>query len=214
MCFLNPRQRDEYAPLRRDSSSFSSQISIMNTRKIMYARWLSVAIPLLYFFLWTTTSSTAYPCPNHRRNSLHLIEPNPAPGPKGPAAPHRPYKFKGPLWCNGTITADPSVGEKTYVCTGQTLCNGTTSCSGALVCTGPWFDDGGKLVCGGDLLCDGRLACNEILPGTCLPGLELMPYWALGLLLGLLILISGMVTGCIAAFTCLFSPPDSFCLLN
>jgi len=197
-------------PLRRDGSSSSPQISIMNTRKIIYARWLSVAIPLFYFLLWATTSSTAYPCLSRRLSSLHLIEPNQTPWPKGPAAPQRPHKFKGPLWCNGTLTADPLAKGKGYVCTGQTLCNGATSCNGTLVCTGPWFYDGGTLACGGDLLCDGRLACNEILPGTCLPGLELMPDWALGLLLGFLILISGMVTGCIAAFTCLFSPPDSF----
>lgn len=198
-------------PLRPDRPSFSSQISIMNAREIIYTRWLSVAIPLLCFLLWTTTSSPAYPCLS-RRNYLHLIEPNPILGPKDSAALHRPHRLKGPLWCNGTITADPSAGEKTYVCDDQTLCKGATNCNGALVCTGPWFDDGGMLACRGDLLCDGRLVCNEMLPGTCLPGLQSMPNWALGLLLGFLISISGMVTGCIAAFTCLFSPPDPFFL--
>ncbi|KAG0642886.1 hypothetical protein HOY80DRAFT_1101969 [Tuber brumale] len=174
----------------------------MNTRRIIYARWLSVAIPLLYFLLWTTTSSTAYPYPRSR-NYLHLIEPSPTHEPEDSAALPRPHKLKGPLWCNGTITADPAAGEETYICEGQTVCKGATSCNGPLICTGSWLNDEAAPVCTGDLLCDGTPACNEIIPTACLPGLGIMPNWALGLLLGGLILISGMITGCTAAFTSL-----------
>ncbi|RPA99177.1 hypothetical protein L873DRAFT_1843730 [Choiromyces venosus 120613-1] len=176
----------------------------MNTRKIIYARWLSVAIPLLCFLLWTTTSSTAYPC-LRRRNYLHLFEPNPAHKPLDPAIFLKPQKIKlkGPLRCNGTITPVSIDGETTYVCEGQALCKGTTSCIGALTCTDSWFNDKGRLACKGGLLCDGRLACNETLPATCLPGLRMMPDWALGIFLGLLILISGFITGCTAALNSL-----------
>ncbi|PWW71691.1 hypothetical protein C7212DRAFT_367061 [Tuber magnatum] len=109
----------------------------MNARKIIYAEWLSVAIPLLCLLLWTITSSTAYPC-LRRRNYLHPIEPIPIQGPK-------PHELKGPLWCDGVITADRAAGERAYVCEGQTLCKGATSCDGPLICIGSWFDDEGML---------------------------------------------------------------------
>ncbi|KAG0126915.1 hypothetical protein HOY82DRAFT_593587 [Tuber indicum] len=88
-------------------------MSVMNPRRIIYARWLSVAIPLLYFLLWTTTSSTAYPYP-HSRNYLHLIEPSPTHELEDSAELSRPHKLKGPLWCNGTITAE-AAGEETHL---------------------------------------------------------------------------------------------------
>ncbi|CUS09690.1 unnamed protein product [Tuber aestivum] len=171
----------------------------MNAGRIIYARWLSVAIPFVYFLLWSTAFSTAYPG-LRRRNYPHLAEPSAIREPKdSETPPHKPHKFKGPLWCDGPITAGPTADREAYVCEGQTLCKGATGCDGPLTCTGSWFDDEGMLACRGDLLCDGALSCNEITPAACLPGLRGMPDWALGLLLGFLILISGAITGCTAA---------------
>lgn len=176
----------------------------MPIHQYTYLMRITALTPLLCFLIWANTSSKAYPFP-HRRASLAIDQQGPLDGGGSYKSFNPPLlKYEGPLSCNGTLITDPNGKNSSLVCDGNTLCEGVTSCNDTLMCSGDWVIDSGSLVCTGELSCNGALICVTALPASCLPGLGRVPTWCLGVLLGFLILISGLIRGCAAAFICKF----------
>lgn len=145
---------------------------------------------VLVFFFWISILSRASPLPSvsHEVNYESSSEAS--------------LDLKGPLVCHGNLTAQSfKLQDSPLFCDGNTFCQGVTSCNDTLVCSQDWINLNGTLACNGELLCSGVLSCNKgPAHPACLPGLGGLPSPALAILMILLIVISGGISGLKSAF--------------